>query len=147
MQNEGRMNWEKVTRLWLLQTKSIGRKLSESPFTHLLCNLPIKLCKYLILNFGTFLEDFFWWKFFDNKILVEKGWKIYGGKCWWKYFVENIQWKLVCGKYSVKWEGTSRLGERVDCWGRVDWEGTRLLTRPTIVNLHLLLLKIYKVTY
>ena len=104
MQNEGRMNWEKVTRLWLLQTKSIGRKLSGSPFYHLLCNLsgtrPSKLCKYLILNFGTFLEEFccgqflmetFWWKSGGKYSVENCWWKIFGGKdsvetCWWKIF-------------------------------------------------------------
>ena len=74
---------------------------------------------------GQFFMETFWWKSDE----------IFGGK---------LLVKIFCGKYSVEWEGTIRLGERVDCWGRVDWEGTRLLTRPTIVNLHLLLLKTYK---
>ena len=51
--------------------------------------------------------------------------------------VENIQWKLVDRM------GGDQLTGRVDCWGRVDWgdelivrgrvdwEGTRLLKRPT----------------
>ena len=48
---------------------------------------PRKLCKYLILNFGTFFTRFFWWTIFDGNILVENiRWKIFGGK----YLVKNI---------------------------------------------------------
>ena len=32
---------------------------------------PSKLCKYLILNFGTFFTRIFWWTIFDGNILVE----------------------------------------------------------------------------
>ena len=81
---------------------------------------PSKLCKYLILKFRTSL------KIFGGQLLMETFWWKTGGKC----LVENIQWNLVGGKWLVECEGTSWLGARVDCWGRVGREKTRLL-RPT----------------
>ena len=78
-------------------------------FTENLGTRPSKLCKNLILNFGTlgnFVVDFFFF--------METLWsKIFGEKTFGKFFLL----KKVGGKYKVDWG-------LIDWGTRVDWQGT-----------------------
>ena len=80
-------------------------------------NRPIKLCKYLILNFVHFLEEFsvdiFWWEHFGGKVVENIRWQI----LWWKIFGEKYSVETCCGKYLVEWEGTKWLGGSSWLWG------------------------------
>ena len=64
-----------------LQNPHSGRVTALLQFVNRKETRPSKLCKYLILNFGTFLEEFFSgqfsWKHFVGKVVEN---------CWWKKF-------------------------------------------------------------